>query len=168
MRLTGNFLALGSPLCRFSFSTSTGSVLAYTGSNGTVLSATAMDCEKPVFPDAASGFVGAYSIAVTPDGRCFSPEQWGAPFNVYNAFVKGIGLTGAPSTEEVELLVEGEGFVPLVGGYCEFTLRGSDGAVAVSKPLVVLSSTSLARAVRTRCRVAQVPMHARSSVASTG
>ena len=47
--------------------------------------------------------MGGYELALTPDGNCFTEQK--ATFQIYNAFIAGVGLLGAPSTREVELLV---------------------------------------------------------------
>ena len=108
------------------------------GSYGTWLNSTTVLCEKPSFPDSYRSSLGSYAVAVTPNGQCFA-ESVGA-FVTYNALFSHLDVLGAPSTTSVPLAIHGEGFVPLTGGLCRFTLL-PERELTLARPLSVESDT---------------------------
>lgn len=133
------FVNFGGGRCKFDDSIMT--------TEATVHSPHLVECYKPEFPSSERDRVGQYTLRYSPNGQCWpSPTaqpQGVTSFTTYNALLSGLTVIGAPSSKQVEIGLEGLGFVDLGGGTCTFTSTHWETAgMTIIQPLTVVSSTA--------------------------
>ena len=129
--VSGSMLNFGMPRCRFGAASAD-----LVGSSGVWLNSTHLICEKPRFPDSYRDMLGAFDVAVTPNGQCYASSV--GTFTTYNALTEGVLVSGAPSSSSVQLQIIGEGYpFGINGGLCRFTqILGATAIAAGSAPAV--------------------------------